>query len=199
LNRFVDLAAEELRGEPKANMVTMRGIAKREEIPTFEERFKLSAAAIAGYPMYRGVAGLVGMTVLPVAGTPDLLVDSLGEHYAQFDFFFLHYKRTDSTGEDGDFDRKVGATEEFDTIVPEVRDLDPDVLLVTGDHSTPSALASHSWHPVPVVLAAKSARRDAVSAFGESHCLAGGLGMMRAIDLMPLMMAHAGRLAKFGA
>jgi 2,3-bisphosphoglycerate-independent phosphoglycerate mutase len=199
LNAFLGAAKEMLRDEPKANMITLRGIASLEKLPSFGERYKVRAAAIAGYPMYRGVAGLVGMTVLPLAETPETLVSTLHAHYADFDFFFLHFKKTDSTGEDGDFGAKVKAIETFDTVIPGILEVRPDVFLVTGDHSTPSALASHSWHPVPVILCAASARRDRVETFGESSALLGGLGTVRAVDLMPLMLAHAGRLAKFGA
>jgi 2,3-bisphosphoglycerate-independent phosphoglycerate mutase len=199
LTTFVERARDLLRSEPKANAVTLRGIAARGPIPTFEERYRMRAAAIAEYPMYRGVAGLVGMTVLPAAADAEAVVPMLKGAFADFDFFFVHFKKTDSTGEDGSFDEKVAATERFDALVPGFAALDPDVLVVTGDHSTPSALASHSWHPVPVVLRARTARRDAVRAFGESSCLSGGLGTVRAVDLMPLMMAHAGRLSKFGA
>jgi len=199
LSAFQGAAREILKDEPAANTLTMRGISTRPDIPTFAERFKVRAAAIAGYPMYRGVAGLVGMDVLPPAETPEALGSALASAYDDYDFFFLHFKKTDSTGEDGDFDGKVRATELFDTVVPLVRAVGPDVLLVTGDHSTPAALASHSWHPVPVALLAASARRDAVTSFGEAACLAGGLGAIRATDLMPIMLAHAGRLAKLGA
>ncbi len=199
LSTFLSAAREILKSEPSANAVTMRGIAALEKPPRFEERFRVRAAVIAGYPMYRGVAGLVGMTVLPPAETPEALVGALTDHREDFDFFFLHFKKTDSTGEDGDFEAKVRATEVFDGVIPGVLEVGPDVLLVTGDHSTPSKLASHSWHPVPVVLRAESARRDAVRSFGETACLAGGLGVVRAVDLMPLMLAHAGRLTKFGA
>jgi 2,3-bisphosphoglycerate-independent phosphoglycerate mutase len=199
LTRFLAESAELLKPEPAANALTMRGIDALEKPPSFGDRFRVRAAAIAGYPMYRGVAGLVGMTVLEQAETPDALVRVLADGWADFDFFFLHFKKTDSSGEDGDFESKVHATEVFDGVVPGVLSVDPDVLLVTGDHSTPSRLASHSWHPVPVVLRAASARRDAVRTFGEAACLAGGLGTIRAVDLMPLMLAHAGRLTKFGA
>lgn len=199
LTLFVEKARAVLGSEPKANAVTLRGIAARESIPTFLDRFKMRAAAIAEYPMYRGVAGLVGMTVLPAAEAAEAVGPMLKGAYADFDFFFVHFKKTDSTGEDGDFEAKVAATERFDAIVPTFLAVNPDVLVITGDHSTPSSLGSHSWHPVPVVLRAASARRDAVRAFGESHCLAGGLGRFRAMDLMPIMMAHAGRLTKLGA
>ncbi len=199
LRAFLGAAEGMLKDEPRANMLTLRGISTRPDIRTFGDRYKLRAAAIAGYPMYRGVAGLVGMDVLPPAETPEELGAALEAAYGDYDFFFMHFKKTDSTGEDGDFDGKVAATELFDTVVPRVLAVDPDVLLVTGDHSTPAALASHSWHPVPVVLRAKSARVDAVDRFGESAFAAGGLGVVRATDLMALMLAHAGRLAKLGA
>jgi len=199
LNAFLGAAFELLKSEPRANALTMRGIASLDKPPSFQKRFKVRAAAIAGYPMYRGVAGLVGMEVLPQAGDNDELVRLLRESYDDFDFFFVHYKKTDSTGEDGDFDAKVAATEAFDELAGRVDEVGPDVLLVTGDHSTPSMLASHSWHPVPVLLRAESARVDGVTSFGESSMLAGGLGMIRATDILPIMLAHAGRLAKFGA
>jgi 2,3-bisphosphoglycerate-independent phosphoglycerate mutase len=199
LNTFVGRARELLRDEPRANAITLRGIATREAIPTFEERYKLRAAAIAQYPMYRGVAGLVGMNVLPVPDTLEEMTKLLREHYEEYDFFFMHFKYTDSTGENGDFPGKVAATEQFDTIIPGVVDVATDVLLVTGDHSTPSLLASHSWHPVPVLLKSRNCRRDPSESFGETSCLGGALGVIRGVDLMPLMLAHAGRLAKFGA
>jgi 2,3-bisphosphoglycerate-independent phosphoglycerate mutase len=199
LTAFLGAAREMLKNEPKANMITMRGIASLEKPPGFQERYRLNAAAIAGYPMYRGVAGLVGMKVLPPAETPEALVSALKANYERFDFLFLHFKKTDSTGEVGDFVAKVAACETLDSIIPGVLEVDPDVLVVTGDHSTPSALASHSWHPVPLALRAKSARRDRVGAFGEAEFLHGGLGIMKAVDLMPIMLAHAGRLTKFGA
>jgi 2,3-bisphosphoglycerate-independent phosphoglycerate mutase len=199
LNAFLGAAFELLKNEPAANALTMRGIASLSKPPSFTSRFKVRAAAIAGYPMYRGVAGLVGMTVAREAADSGDLVALLSEHWDAFDFFFVHFKKTDSTGEDGDFDAKVAATEEFDEVAGRVAALGPDVLAITGDHSTPSALASHSWQPVPLAIRAASARRDKVKAFGESSMSCGGLGFIRAVDILPLMLAHAGRLAKFGA
>ena len=199
LNAFLGAAREMLKDEPAANAITMRGIAALEPIPSMSERFGVRAAAVAGYPMYRGVAGLVGMDVLPVAETAEAVETELREAFSDYDFFFVHFKKTDSTGEDGDFEAKVAATEAFDDVARRVSALGPDVLLVTGDHSTPSAMAMHSWHPVPVLLRASRARVDDVKQFGESSCLRGSLGMLRAMDLMPLMLAHAGRLTKFGA
>lgn len=199
LNAFLGAAAELLKREPAANAVTMRGIASLIKPPAFPGRFKVRAAAIAGYPMYRGVAGLVGMTVLPQADGNEDLVRLLRESLNDFDFFFVHFKKTDSAGEDGDFDGKVAATESFDSLVGDVVSVNPDVLAVTGDHSTPSSLASHSWHPVPLAIRAASARTDKVKKFGESSFSCGGLGIVQATDILPLMLAHAGRLAKFGA
>jgi 2,3-bisphosphoglycerate-independent phosphoglycerate mutase len=196
---FVEQAAAILEDEHPANMITLRGIAKRPPMPSFEEAYRLRAAAIAVYPMYRGLARLVGMTILPPGRNWAEQVEALRRRWDAYDFFFLHYKYTDAAGEDGDFDRKVERIEEFDGEIGAVADLKPDVLIVTGDHSTPALLRSHSWHPVPVVLAAGSCRPDAATTFGETQCLHGGLGQIEAKYLLPLALAHAGRLAKYGA
>jgi 2,3-bisphosphoglycerate-independent phosphoglycerate mutase len=196
---FIEQAAAILEDEHPANMLTLRGIARRPPMPSFEQVYQLRAAAIAVYPMYRGLARLVGMTILTPGSNWAEQVDALREHWNAFDFFFLHYKYTDAAGEDGDFDRKVECIEAFDAEVARVMDLGPDVVIVTGDHSTPALLRSHSWHPVPVLLAAKSCRPDAATTFGEAQCLQGGLGQIEAKYLLPLALAHAGRLAKFGA
>ena len=180
-------------------MITLRGIAKRPPIPQFEEVYRLRAGAIAVYPMYRGLARLVGMTIFsPGTKLADQL-EALRRHWDDADFFFVHYKYTDAAGEDGDFERKVACIEELDAAIPAIADLGPDVLIVTGDHSTPATLRSHSWHPVPVLLAASTCRPDAATSFGERACLQGGLGQIEAKYLLPLALAHAGRLAKFGA
>jgi 2,3-bisphosphoglycerate-independent phosphoglycerate mutase len=199
IRSFVEQAAVILEDEHPANMITLRGIARRPPMPGFEEVYQLRAAAIAVYPMYRGLARLVGMTILPPGRGWAAQVDALREHWAGYDFFFLHYKYTDAAGEDGDFERKVRCIEEFDAQIVRIMALGPDVLIATGDHSTPAALRNHSWHPVPVVLAAKTCRPDAATAFGESECLRGGLGHIEAKYLLPLALAHAGRLAKYGA
>jgi 2,3-bisphosphoglycerate-independent phosphoglycerate mutase len=199
LRAFLESAHEILKDEPAANAITMRGIDALEEMPHVTQRFRIRAAALAGYPMYRGVAGLVGMDVLAKVETPDEIEEAVRSAYRDYDFLFVHFKKTDSTGEDGDFEAKVAASEAFDEVAARVAAVGPDVLAVTGDHSTPSALAIHSWHPVPLLLRAASARVDSVTAFGESHCARGSLGTISAIDLMPLMLAHAGRLGKFGA
>lgn len=197
--QFIERAREVLKDDSPANLLTMRGIAKRPEIPTFQEVYGLRAAAIAVYPMYRGLARLVGMDVLDAGQSLEDQIVRLGSSWKEYDFFFVHFKYTDSTGEDGNFDAKVQRTEQVDGAVPSIMDLKPDVLIVTGDHSTPSKLKSHSWHPVPVLLCADSCRFDGSTGFGESDCLRGGLGQFEAKYLMLHALAHAGRLEKFGA
>jgi 2,3-bisphosphoglycerate-independent phosphoglycerate mutase len=199
VNRFVVAAGRVLAEQAPTNMVTLRGFARYPKIETFREVYGLRAAAVAVYPMYKGLARLVGMDVVEAGATLEDQVRTLGRLWDSYDFFFLHYKYTDSTGEDGNFAAKVEMIERFDAAVPAVRALKPDVLVVTGDHSTPSKLKSHSWHPVPVLLCARTCRPDAVTEFGESQCLRGGLGQVPAMYLMPLAMAHAGRLGKYGA
>jgi len=197
--QFLKAAREVLKNESPANFFTMRGIDKKPLIPTFEEIYGLRAAAIAVYPMYRGLARLVSMQVLEAGQTLDDQCTRLEKAWSDFDFFFIHFKYTDSTGEDGNFAGKVERIEQLDAAIPKITALKPDVLIVTGDHSTPSKLRSHSWHPVPVLLAADSCRTDACASFGEAQCLSGGLGQFEAKHLMSLALAHAGRLEKFGA
>jgi 2,3-bisphosphoglycerate-independent phosphoglycerate mutase len=199
VDTWVREARTRLKGHEPANMVLLRGLARRPDWPRFTEVFGLRAVAVAQYPMYRGVARLVGMESVEVGPGRDGLLSALEAAWADHDFAFVHVKDPDKAGEDGDFDRKVKVIEEVDALVPRISALDPDVVLVTGDHSTPAALRSHSWHPVPVLLWAKTARRDSVERFGESDCLQGGLGICRSEDLMPLALAHAGRLTKYGA
>ena len=197
--QFIHQARETLRDERPANMITLRGFAKRPLIPSMVEVYGLKAAAIAVYPMYRGLAMLVGMTVLPAVKDLEEQVRMLKEQWESFDFFFVHFTYPASTGEDGNFDEKVRRIEELDAQIPRIAELKPDVLIVTGDHSTPSVLRSHSWHPVPLLLASSSCRPDQETQFAESHCLRGGLGRFEAKYLLPLALAHAGRLQKFGA
>jgi 2,3-bisphosphoglycerate-independent phosphoglycerate mutase len=200
LNTWIAEAAKILAGEKPANMLTLRGLAKNPGLPPMSEVYGLRAAAIATYPMYRGVSRLVGMTVLEVGGeTLEDEVAALRRHWADFDFFYVHVKKTDSAGEDGDFQRKVEIIEHVDTLIPDIMALNPDVVIITGDHSTPALLRSHSWHPVPTILWSRVCRADAVREFGETACSQGGLGVFPATDLMPLALANAGRLTKFGA
>jgi 2,3-bisphosphoglycerate-independent phosphoglycerate mutase len=198
-NEFVKQASQLLKNEAPTNQVTLRGFARYPKIATVREVYGLRAAAIAVYPMYKGLARLVGMEVLDAGNNLNDQVATLKKVWGQYDFFFLHYKYTDSTGEDGNFPGKVEMIERLDAMVPPMLELNPDVFIVTGDHSTPSKLRSHSWHPVPVLLRAASARTDSVTEFGEASCLRGGLGQFQAMHLMALAMAHAGRLGKYGA
>ena len=199
VNAFVEKARALLKDRHPANMVLLRGFARHPALPTFRERFGLRAAAIPVYPMYRGLARLAGMEILPTGTTIAEQLATLRERWAEFDFFYVHVKRTDTAGEDGDFAAKVAAIEEVDRALPALVALRPDVLAVTGDHSTPAALRAHSWHPVPVLLWAKTCRPDTVTTFGERPCAVGGLGHLPGRELLPLMLAHGGRLTKFGA
>jgi len=184
---------------PSANMVLMRGFSRRPDIPTIPEIYKLKPAAIAIYPMYRGLARLVGMKLLPAGVNITDQMESLHRYYGDYDFFFVHFKSTDSRGEDGNFEAKVHAIEEVDAALPNLLNLNPDVLIVTGDHSTPATLAAHSWHPVPFMLRSRWCRPDNVAAFSERACLAGGMGRFPAVEIMSLAMSNALKLDKFGA
>jgi 2,3-bisphosphoglycerate-independent phosphoglycerate mutase len=199
VNQFVAEAAKLLKSESPTNMVTLRGFARYPKIDSMQDIYGLRCACIAVYPMYKGLARLVGMDILDAGATLADQVDTLKKVWDKYDFFFLHYKYTDSTGEDGNFNAKVEKIELLDAEMPRIRGLNPDVLLVTGDHSTPSKMKSHSWHPVPTLIWAKTVRQDGVVEFGESHCLRGGLGQFEAKYLMTLAMAHAMRLTKYGA
>ncbi len=188
-----------LADEPKANMVLLRGFAKHTQYPSMEERYGLHSLAIATYPMYRGISRLVGMKVLPEVGNLQEEFQALTDHFPGYDFFYLHVKQTDSRGEDGNFDAKVAVIEEVDRFLPQVLALKPDVLVVTGDHSTPAKLAGHSWHPLPLILHSKYCLIDPVRKFDEVSCIGGALGRMRSVELMTLALANARRLTKFGA
>jgi len=198
-NEFLSQARNLLRVEVSANMVLLRGFSRRPDIPLIPEIYKLKPAAIATYPMYQGLAKLVGMQVLPGGETITAQLNSLHLYYADHDFFFVHFKTTDAKGEDGDFRAKVQAIEELDNALPNLLNLDPEVLIITGDHSTPAPLAAHSWHPVPFMLRSKWCRPDNVTEFSERACLAGGMGRFPAMEIMPLAMANALKLDKFGA
>ncbi len=196
---FLKQAREILKDEPKANFHTMRGFAEKPTLPSYEEVYGLRAAAIAVYPMYKGLARLVGMDIVGEAKTLDEQMEVLEANWAKYDFFFIHFKYTDSTGEDGNYAAKVEKTEQFDGCVPRVEALKPEVIIVTGDHSTPSFLKAHSWHGVPTLLASDCCRYDGYSEFSERAARTGGLGHFEAKHLMTLALANAGRLAKFGA
>lgn len=199
VQQVLDAANEVLKDEPVANGVLARGFAEYGRYPSFEERFGLQARAMARYPMYLGVARLVGMATLPIPASDDALLDLLADRFTDYDFHFIHFKAVDSRGEDGDFAAKVKAIEGIDRLIPRVEALKPDVLVVTGDHSTPAKLRAHSWHPVPVMIVSPWTRPAGANGFGERDCLRGDLGIFPAMQLMTLALAHAGRLAKFGA
>ena len=198
-NQWIAAATKLLAGEQKANGLTLRGFAARPDLPSYEEVYGLKAAAIAVYPMYKGLARLVGMDVVGQAQTLGEQIDLLAANWAKYDFFFIHFKYTDSTGEDGNYGAKVRRIEEFDAVIPRVTALKPDVLIVTGDHSTPSFLRTHSWHPVPTLLVSDCCRTDGHATFGENTAARGGLGQFEAKYLMTLALANARRLGKYGA
>jgi 2,3-bisphosphoglycerate-independent phosphoglycerate mutase len=189
-----------LAAHPPANSCLLRGISKDPGMPRFPEVFKMRSAAVAVYPMYKGVARLVGMDVIEHgAETPAEEFEVVKQHWDEYDFFFVHIKKTDSYGEDGNFDARVHVIETVDEALPILLELKPDVIVITGDHSTPAKLKRHSWHTLPVLLAADAARFGKPGKFGETLCLQGTLGQIRHVDLMPLALAHAMRLGKYGA
>ena len=201
VNEFLAQAKEILSDESPANFILARGFAKHEPLQTMEERYGLHCAAIAQYPMYRGLARLVGMDVLPRPETYEAMFDQLKENYDKYDFFFIHFKKTDSYGEDGNFDAKVGVIETVDKWVKKLDQLNPDVVVITGDHSTPAVMKAHSWHPVPALLYCNNnmGRADHTSVFGEVHCAQGGLGRMPMRYIILEALASAGRIQKYGA
>ncbi len=200
LNDFIAQAAALLRDQAPANMLTLRGIAKTPPMPSIAEACKFRAAAIAAYPMYRGLAKLVGMDVIKTGTTFAEEVETLKAQWDNYDFFFIHYKPADAAGEDGDFQAKIRALEEVDGFVDELHALGPDVFMVAGDHSTPAVVAGHSWHPVPFLFHTKNfSFRDLSEGFSEKGCRLGSLGTFPAKEVLSLAMAHAGRLTKYGA
>lgn len=199
VNEFVRQATEVLKDKHPANYVLLRGFAKHPDLPTMGEIYKLKAAAIAAYPMYRGLGRLVGMSVLETGGSFADEIATLKESWAGYDFFFLHYKYTDSNGEDGNFAGKVAAIQEVDRQLPEILALKPDVIAVTGDHSTPALLKMHSWHPVPFMLRSRYVIPDRVDRFSERDCAQGSLGRFPSKEAMTLLMANALKLQKYGA
>jgi 2,3-bisphosphoglycerate-independent phosphoglycerate mutase len=199
VRKFISEVTDTLKGQPKANFILTRGFSQVPDIPHFKEVCGLRSLCIAVYPMYRGLATLIGMEAPVVTGDISEEIAFLKKNYEDYDFFFLHIKKMDSYGEDGNFQGKVSKIEEFDKALPEILGLDPDVLMITGDHSTPSVLKSHSWHPVPVLLSSPYVIAGTCRAFSERECIKGELGIFPTINLMPLALANAGRLKKFGA
>jgi 2,3-bisphosphoglycerate-independent phosphoglycerate mutase len=188
-----------IQNEPAANHILLRGFSQVPDIPRFEEVYGLRSLCIAVYPMYRGLARLIGMEAPPLKGDIREEIDFLKQQYRDYDFFFLHVKKIDSYGEDGNFQGKVSKIEEFDAAMPEIMGLNPDVVMITGDHSTPAVLKGHSWHPVPVLIKSPYVLGKTSAAFTERECLKGELGIFPTVHLMSLALANAGRLKKFGA
>ena len=198
VNQFLDQAKQLLAEEERANMVTLRGFAQLPDLPAMGKVFRLDPVAIAAYPMYRGLATVAGMEVIPTGHTFADEVETLQRHFNDHDFFFIHYKPADAAGEDGDFDAKVQRLEELDPFIPQIKELEPDVFLVAGDHATPAVLAAHSWHPVPFMLNSKLTAGEGIDAFNERTCAMGSIGRIQATEVMLLALAHAGKLNKFG-
>jgi len=199
VNEFISKSKGILAKHQPANMILLRGFSKLPDIPSMSEIYKLTSAAIAVYPMYKGLAKLIGMKVFSADGGIQEELKILADCFDKHDFFYVHVKNADSAGEDGDFKRKVGVIEQVDSALPQLLKLKPEVIVVTGDHSTPAMLKGHSWHPVPVLLYSQWCRSDDVKEFSESACISGGLGRLHATDIMPLAMANALKLIKFGA
>ncbi len=195
---FIREAQRVLGDRDVANMVLLRGFSSLPDLPDMGNAYKLSPAAIAAYPMYRGLAELVGMKVLQTGATFDEELDTLEQHFSEHDFFFLHYKPADAAGEDGDFDAKVAALEALDARLPRLRALGADALVVAGDHSTPAIMEGHSWHPVPLLVHSELTTGDGVEGFSERECATGSIGQIPATSVMMLALAQAGKLAKFG-
>lgn len=197
---WLDQAKNILKDHHPANMVLLRGFASYKDYPSFKDMYKLTSAAIAQYPMYKGLAGLVGMDVKEDVGDKlEDLVKCLKSNWNDYDFLFVHVKKTDSYGEDGNFDAKVKIIEEVDTLIPSILDLSPHVLIITGDHSTPAKIGSHSWHPLPFLLNSEYCRQDRAEEFTERACARGSMGRLQTTSLMPIAMANALKLKKFGA
>lgn len=198
-NKFIAKAFATIADEPKANGLVLRGFSVDPGLPTFQDLYKLNPAAIATYPLYRGVASLAGMKILETGQTIAEEVETLKAAWNEHDFFFFHVKKTDSSGEDGNLDYKVHVIEEFDAALAEILKLKPDVIAITGDHCTPYVMKSHSFHPVPLLVCADYCDVDDTKAFSESDCLRGSLGTIYSEKIMGLLLANAGKLNKFGA
>jgi 2,3-bisphosphoglycerate-independent phosphoglycerate mutase len=201
-NEWISRAREVLRGQEPANMITLRGFASDPKLPKYSDVYKLKSACVAVYPMYKGVAQLVGMDIIHTDQHFSIQdeFNKVADIWNDYDFIFCHVKYTDSRGEDGNFDGKVGIIEQVDAALPTLLNLNPAVLVITGDHSTPATYKAHSWHPVPTLLYAPGTHMtDRAQSYGERECMFGALGQFPAVDLMPLALAHAQRMVKYGA
>lgn len=203
-NHFIEGATAVLSDAYPANTVLLRGFAAMPDLPPMADVYHLTPGAIASYPMYRGLGRLVGMGLVPVdlRGAGEQLeakVEAYRQHNPEYDFIYFHVKKTDSYGEDGDLDAKVHAIEAFDAVLPALLAPEPEVVAITGDHSTPVALKAHSWHPLPVLIHSRFNRPGIADRFTERACASGSLGHLRHLDIMPLLMANSLKLRKFGA
>lgn len=198
VNAFTEAASRTIGGLDRANMVLLRGFSKLPDLPSFGDAYHLSPAAVAAYPMYRGLASLVGMQVLPTGQSFADELSTVENNFDNHDFFFLHYKPADAAGEDGDFDAKVRVLEDLDAFIPRLLEIGADTLVVAGDHSTPALMAGHSWHPVPLLVSSPSTKGQGINVLTENACGNGQLGRLPATSVMMIAMAHAGKLAKFG-
>ena len=198
VNEFVKQAAQLMAEEERANMLLLRGFAQLPSLPAMGEVYRLDPAAIAAYPMYRGLATVAGMNVIPTGKNFAAEMDTLRANWDKHDFFFIHYKPADAAGENGDFDAKVRCLEELDPFIPDILELGPDVLMVAGDHSTPAIMAAHSWHPVPFMLHSKLTKGEGVTTFDERACALGSIGSIPATSVMVMGLSHAGKMTKFG-
>lgn len=199
VNAFINEVTNFLQDEPVANTILLRGFSKLPAIPSMTELYKVKPLACANYPMYKGLARLLGMEVENVGPSAGDLINALEKHYAFYDFIYLHFKKTDSAGEDGNLEKKVAAIEEIDAVIPRLLALKPDVFCITSDHSTPVLLKAHSWHPNPLLILSSNLPADNLPAFNERNCGQGSLGRLPATAVMPLLLAASGKLKKYGA
>ena len=198
VNQFVVKARQLLSEEERGNMVLLRGWAQLPQLPPMGDVYRLNPAAIAAYPMYRGLATVASMKIIPTGMTFADEVETLHQNFDAHDFFFIHYKPADAAGEDGDFDAKVKTLEDLDPFIPRISELNPDVFMVAGDHSTPAVMAAHSWHPVPFMLNSRLTKGEGIPEFNERTCAQGSLGRIPATSIMLLALSHSGKLNKFG-
>ena len=198
VNQFVSEASRLMSEEDRANMLLLRGFARMPSLPPMGDVYRMSPAAIAAYPMYRGLATVAGMRVIPTGRHFSDEVETLRQNFDSHDFFFIHYKPADAAGEDGDFEAKVQSLEELDPLIPAIRELGPEVFMVAGDHATPAITAGHSWHPVPFMLHSRLTLGEGIPAFSERDCRLGSVGSIPATNVMLLGMSHAGKMAKYG-
>ncbi len=200
LNKIIDISRELLKNEKKANYILLRGISKKPKIPSFQERYKMKALALANYPMYKGLCRLIGMETFELGMDFENLIEFYEKNYENYDFIYIHYKWTDKRGEDGDFYGKVKEIEKLDYYIPRILEKNPDVFVFTGDHSTPSALKGHSWHPVPILIYSKEGSfYDENAKFTERDCLRGYLGIRKSYEVFQIILALANKLEKYGA